>query len=459
VQVAYRALEDRVAKLEAQVADLLDRLKVNSSNSSKPPSSDYRGKARPGKGPSGRNPGGQKGHPGAHREAAAPHLVTHVVNHYPDACEHCGCGLGADDDPEPLIHQVTDIPFAPPEVTEHRRHRRKCPACAKTTLAQLPPDVPAGAFGIGVQAAVAYYTGARRCSRREVVRIFHDVHNIDMSVGTVTALEEKVSDALEVCYAEATEVLPKSPVVHQDETSWREGGEKAWLWLAANTFIAVFLIAKSRKGENSQKMLEGFEGFLVSDRFKGYMWYEMAKRAICHAHLKRDFQRIADRGGKSEPIGQKLLAEHKLLFETWHAFKNGPLDSDAFYKRIKPIRARIMRWLRMGARCGEKKTVGACKDMIVHFPAMWTFIYEDGVEPTNNYAERILRKAVLWRKGSFGTQSPGGSRFVERILTVVESCKLQARCAFQFLLDTLRASHAGNRPPSLIPVATTQLQT
>lgn len=189
------------------------------------------------------------------------------------------------------------------------------------------------------------------------------------------------------------------------------------------------------------------------------MWYDMAKRAICHAHLKRDFQRMVDRGGKSKAIGRKLLAEHKLLFQAWHAFHNGPLSSDAFYKRIKPIRARMMRWFREGVKCGEKKTVGACNDLITHFPAMWTFIYEDGVAPTNNYAEQIIRKPVLWRKGSFGTQSSEGSRFAERILTVVETCRIQARCAFTFLMETLQATLVGGKLPSLIPATATRLQT
>lgn len=180
VQVAFIELTEGVAKLEAMVADLLDRLKSNSSNSSKPPSSDF-----PKSGPriqsegSGRRPGGQKGHPGSHRQAVGADLVTGVVLHFPEACEYCGGGLNEEvTDQEPAIHQVTDIPFSPPQVVEHRRHRRRWQACSKTTLAKLPEDVTLGAFGVGVQAAVAYYTGARRCSLSPQPGIPADVERI-----------------------------------------------------------------------------------------------------------------------------------------------------------------------------------------------------------------------------------------------------------------------------------------
>ena len=165
-------------------------------------------------------------------------MVTMAVNHFPQICEHCGHCFSDEPvpDPQPVVHHATDIPFAPPGVVEHRGHRRGCPTCGKTTLAKLANNVPSGAFGVGAQAAVAYYTGARRCSRRETARIFHDLHGIDMSVETVKAIEENVAEALAPCYEEATGAISKSLVVHQDETGWREGGDKAWPWLAAMPF-------------------------------------------------------------------------------------------------------------------------------------------------------------------------------------------------------------------------------
>jgi transposase len=292
VQVVVLALEERVKKLEAEVAELTDRLNVNSSNSSKPPSSDFPGsRPRTRVKSAGRKQGAQPGHQGTNRARVGADKINRVVDCFPQSCEHCGDTFTDDcTDAEPVVHQVTDLPFASPETTEYRRHRRRCGHCSKVTLATLPAAVPTGAFGPGVQATVAYYSGARRCSRREVERIMQDIHNVDLSVGSVSAIEEQVSIALTPCVDEAREEVRQSKVVHQDETGWREANEKAWLWVAANTFLAVFVIAKTRKGSVSQEMLKGFKGFLVTDRFKGYLWYELAKRAICWAHLKRDFQ-------------------------------------------------------------------------------------------------------------------------------------------------------------------------
>lgn len=388
---------------------------------------------------------------------APPEHVSRVENHFPSLCEHCGSEFAGDSayDLDPIVHQVTDLPLVMPEVVEHRRHRLHCSQCKKATVAPLPAAVPAGSFGSGVEATVAYYTGARRLSRREVVRTMHDLHHVDLSLGAVKSIEERVSAALSPCVEEAREAIQQSQVVHQDETGWREANQKAWLWVAATAFLAVFVVARSRSGDISRSMLGAFKGFLVTDRFKGYLWYEMAMRAICWAHLKRDFQRMVDRGGAGRPIGEKLLDEQARLFEAWHKFLTDEIDGQAFYRAIKPIRARMMRWLRLGTSCGDKKTQGACKDLLRHFPAFWTFIYEEGVDPTNNHAERLLRKAVLWRKGSYGTQSRSGSRFVERILTVVESCRLQGRSMFQFLVNTLRASVTGLVRPSLLVADTT----
>jgi transposase len=275
-------------------------------------------------------------------------------------------------------------------------------------------------------------------------------------------MEERVSEALKQSVDEAAEAIQDSDVLYGDETPWREENYKAYLWMISNMSLAVFVIARSREAEVSKRMLRNFKGILVTDRYKGYLWYPMLKRAICHAHLKRDFQRMVDRGGESQVIGQRLLDEQARMFAAWHDFRKegeGGIDFRQFEARIKPIRARVKRWLKLGTKCTDKKTRGTCRDLLRHWDALWTFVYEEGVEPTNNHGERIVRKGVMWRKICFGTQSASGSRFVERILTVTETCRLQGRCLFTFLLETMQAALTGGTPPSLIPVTTTRLQT
>jgi transposase len=205
----------------------------------------------------------------------------------------------------------------------------------------LPDDVPTSSFGPGVEALVAYYTGGNRCSRRETAQILADVHGISISLGAVKSIEERVSKAIAPAVAEAAEAIQSSAVIHQDETSWRQGNKKAWLWVACNQLLSVFSIASSRKAEVSKAMLGDFNGVLVTDRYRGYMWYDMLDRAICHAHLKREYQRMAECRGATGKLGTKLLAEHRILFDLYHRFLDDPtMEWTALEREFLPIRDR-----------------------------------------------------------------------------------------------------------------------
>jgi transposase len=218
--------------------------------------------------------------------------------------------------------------------------------------------------------------------------------------------------------------------------------------------LSVFRIARSRGTEVTKEMLgEDFRGFLVVDRWAAYRWVARGMRQLCWAHLIRDFCCFAERGGAGGKIGEQLLQRAAVMFRWWHRIRDGTLTRRTFQRRMKPVERSVGRLLRKAAVCGDAKIEGMAKEILKHEPALFTFVYAEGVEPTNNAAERALRSAVIWRKISFGTDSERGSRFVERILTVLTTLKQQRRHALGYLTAACEAALHRRPPPSLLPEA------
>jgi transposase len=449
------------AALTAEVHDLKARLGQNSSNSSRPPSSDPpQAPRRPGAPASGRARGGQPGH-GAHQRAVVPpERVDHVADHRPPTCAHCQAPLplaalgdhGGDGD-DFVAHQVTEVPPLRAVVTEHRLHRVWCPACGQATRAPLPPDVPAGAFGPRLQATVATLSGAYRLSRRQVADLCGTVLDAPLAASSVDGLCRATAEALATPVAVVQATLPSAPVANADETRWPQAGKTQWLWVVVTGLTTLFTIAASRSSRVIKDLVgEGYTGVLGSDRYSGYAWLDVAWRQLCWAHLKRDLQGLVDRGGAAAAVGAPALALVRELFAIWHQFRDGTLDRAALQAAMRPVQDAFAAALDAGARCPDAKAAGLCRALDRLWPALWTFVDEDGVEPTNNAAERALRPAVLWRKGSFGTQSDGGARFVERLLTVTATCRQQGRSVLDYLTAVCTAARLGHPIPTLLPV-------
>ncbi len=445
-------LMERVAKLEAENAELRARLAQTSQNSSQPPSSDPPGAPRQSKEPTGRTRGGQPGHKQHKRERLEPDEVVAVV---PERCGRCRQRLRGRD-PSPRIHQVIELPEIRPHVTDYELHELGC-ECGARTRASLPDGVPAGAFGPRLTAAVALCSGRYRMPKRTVKELLRDLFGIDVALGSVPKMERFVSEAIAAPVEEARVAVREQPVVHQDETGWFEGPKdgrkvRAWLWVAVTAAVTVFRIARSRGAKVAKEMLgEDFAGFLVVDRWSAYLWKPRGMRQVCWAHLVRDFRSFVERGGESARIGEKLLAQAWLTFRNWHRIRDGTLTRRTFEKRMKAVERSVGRLLRKAAVCGNAKTEGMAKDILKHEPALFTFVLATGVEPTNNAAERALRGAVIWRKISFGTDSEHGSRFVERILTVVATLKQQRRHVLGYLSAACEAALRRRHAPSLLP--------
>jgi transposase len=447
------ALEAMVHSLEAQVRTLQERLRKNSQNSSRPPSSDPPQSPRPRRLRGQRRRGGQPGHPGQTRARVPAEEVDEVVVLKPAQCQGCHAPLSGDDAAH-FRHQVIELPPIKPVITEYQWHQRRCPVCGATTRAPWPEGVPSGTYGPRVHATVALCTGAYRLSKRTTAQVMGDIFGVPMSVGTISQSEHATAEVLAAPMEEARAYVHKQRVAYLDETRWRQGGKQAWLWVAVTSLVTVFVMRLSRGGQVARELLsETFDGILVTDRYSAYNWYPVRWRQLCWAHLLRDFAAMRDRGGPSKPIGTALLTQVHQMFTWWHRVREGTLTRASFRSYMTPLRREVVRLLEAGRSCGVPQTAGTCQAILKQREALWTFVQVPGVEPTNNAAERAIRPGVLWRKGSFGTHSEAGSCFVTSMMTVVATLKQQQRHVVAYLTAAHAAALRGAAAPSLLPAS------
>jgi transposase len=453
---------ERIAQLEQRVNELEARLNRNSSNSSQPPSQDPPQTPKKTKSEkSGRSPGGQPGHQGNHRGMVPSDKVDDIVEYRAQCCPHCQGQLV---EPEPARvmerHQVWELPEIRPLITEHRLMASWCPHCQAWVKAQLPAEVSRSAFGIRLQAWAAILTGRFRQSRRQVSELLRELCGVNVSLGSIQALCEETSEALAIPCQEAQEAVAQADIAFVDETGWKEQGKRRWLWVAVTRWATVFMISCSR-GRNAliELLGEGFAGTLHSDRWGAYNIVDNRRRQLCWAHLKRDFQAMSERKTRAGPLGKWGLREIKRLFTIWHRYQDGKITWAAMRWELVPVRTRLGRLLRQGASCGDPKPEAMCRNLLKLWPALLTFAFVPGVEPTNNRAERALRGAVLWRKGCFGNQSENGSRFTARILTTVTTLRQQERNIVEYIVEAIQAHRTGQPAPSLLLVAPLRTRT
>jgi transposase len=448
-------LKKRLAVLEALVRDLRSRLKVNSTNSSMPPSSDKPWAVKPKKAPTGRRPGGQPGHPGKTRTPYRPDEVDHLVPLVPSRCGKCKHRFRTEDMlGDPLRHQVVEAPPVVAEVWEYLLHQALCPDCGEMTWAELPEGVPTGLIGPRLQAIYALLTGRGRLSRREAPEIVGSIlgEKAVVSPGTVSAMERQTSEALKAAFDEALEAVRRSPVVNADETGWMEGRKRAWLWCAVTDALKVFRIDRNRSKDAFERLLGAFAGILGTDRWSAYRGLTPEQRQLCWAHLLRNFFGIEERGGEGATVGTEGLKVIDAIMHQWYRFKEGAITRRGLRRLLAPVRARFKRLLKRGLKNADRKARALCRDVLKWEASLWTFSKVPGVDPTNNISERSLRKAVLWRKNSYGSMSAEGSRYVERMLTVTETLRAQGRSILDFLEASIRAHLVGGAHPSLLPV-------
>jgi hypothetical protein len=468
VKRALVNLAEQVKQLSERLAAAEEKLNQNSSNSSRPPSSDGFGTG-PTKAPQRRKSAGQPKPPRQVRQLVAVEDCDQVHEEKPEYCRECGERLSGED-PHPHRHQVWELPPIQALVMEYRLHELTCAACGTKTRAPLPAGVAASGNGERLSAVVGLLSGVYRQSHAQVQCLMKEVFGITLSYGGVNRLRCEMSEAIRPLVEQAREYVCQQPLLHSDETSFTQGNRdghnpearKGWLWVLVTPLVSWFEVVLSRSQETAKQLIgETFEGIVSSDRYGAYGWIEVTRRQVCWAHLKRDLTAIAQRSGVSQAIGESLLRRQRRLFHWWHRVRDGTLSRETFGQMVVHLRAGFKAELEAASRLpiGEReqtplaKTVRTCQKLLQVEAALWTFVYTPDVEPTNNAAERALRPAVIWRRTSFGSQSEAGSQFVSRMLTVSTSLKAQKRPVLEVLTQACQAARLGQEPPSLLPEA------
>jgi transposase len=453
LQAVIEHYERRIAGLEAELSAVraeLEATKKTPRNSSLPPSTEHpHAKPAPPKTRSGKKRGGQPGHPKHERTLIPTEQCQRVVQCVPGACRRCGAALTGRD-PQPRRHQVWDIPEIKPLVDEYQLHRLTCPHCRESTCAQLPPGVPESQAGPRLVALNALLMGCFKQSKRRVALFLEQVLNQPCSPGWVVKLQNQATEALTPAYEELAAQLPTEKVLGIDESPTKQARQKSWLWTFVAASYTFFALRTTRAATVLEDLLtETYQGVVNCDRAK--MYWNKGRLQWCWAHLKRDFQALIDHPHPQvKRLGWDLMRPTKELFRHWARCRDGTLSRAEMLRLMKPIREQIDHLLLRGVFSGNKKLIGMCEPLYDHRDWLWTFLDVEGVEPTNNVSERALRPAVIWRKLSFGTQSAKGSRFVETILTVVETCHRQSKNSFEYLTTAIQAHFARQKPPSLL---------
>jgi transposase len=436
--------------LTARVAELEAKVGKNASNSSKPPSSSHpHDKPPPSKPKSNRKRGGQPGHDKHERPLIPPEQCNEVIPCVPTECRRCGKELdGVDADP--LRHQVWELPEIQPIVTEYQQHRLVC-SCGCSTCGELPKGVPTGQAGPQLIAFTAILMACFRQSKRRAAQFLSMILNQPASAGWMVLLQNRAAAAVEPAYNELAAQLPNQPMLNIDESPTKEGPAKAWVWTFVATTFTFFRCCTSRSADVVKELLgEDYGGVIHCDRAR--MYWAFGRLQWCWAHLKRDFQGLIDDPCRTKKrLGRDLMKPTLELFALWKKVRDGTISRRCFRRQMQPIRQRVDALLLRGY-CNEL-THGFCKELVEHGEHLWTFIDIEGVAPTNNAAEQALRHAVIWRKLSFGTQSKAGSQFVERLLSVIETCRRQSRNVFAWLASTVQAHYNDQQTPSLLPTA------
>ena len=453
-QAIIRALLADNAELKARIEALERQVKGKTpQNSSLPPSTQHpHNRPQPPKRKSKKKRGGQPGHEKHERPLIPTNECDDVQRLKPTECRRCGAKL-LGSDPEPLRHQVWEVPEIKAHVTEYQRHRLTCPCCGETSCANLPPGVPQGQSGPHLMAFVALLMAYYRQSKRRTADFLGMLLGQPCCPALTVKIQNQVMAAARPSYQELAAELPTQEHLNIDETGTKEENGKAWLWTFVARTFTVFAVRATREATALGVFLtEKFQGIVTCDRAK--MYWQVGRLQWCWAHLKRDFQAMIDTGDKrAKWLGERLRAATCELFEHWADYRHGRISRAALARRIAPVRRKVERLLLRGTQCGHADTRGTCRELYEHRQWLWTFLRHEVVEPTNNAGERSLRHAVIWRKLSFGTQSAAGSRFVETMLTVIETCRQQRRNAFAFLTCAIEA-HLNHQPaPSLLPRA------
>jgi transposase len=456
LQEQVEQLTARCEALAKQVEEFQRDKKRNSSNSNKPPSSDglsERRKIRKPKKSTGRSRGGQPGHQGHYRKILPPEQVDKIINVFPGCCEVCQEVAPKIQQLRPWRHQVVELlkNGGGRHVTEYRCHRVTC-TCGNVIAAPVE-DVPSSSFGPRLSSVVCALTGNFQVSRRQVLVLLRELFDISISLGSVSNIEGRMSQALAEPSDDAMQKAELASVKHLDETSWLRDYKRCSTWVFATALLSVFRIVADGTRKSLRKLLKRRRGILVSDRASVFLYWKMGRRQICWSHLHRLFIAFSQRDGPAAQLGRELADSAELVFIYWRQFQGKHIARDELIRLVSAVRDGMKPCLDRAVGASIEYVSGSCSNLLEHWEAMWTFMDTPGVEPTNNHAERELRRLVLWRKRCFGSQSDRGDRYVERMMTVTHTLRKQKRDVLDFLHQCYAAQLGQASCPRLLVAA------
>jgi transposase len=445
---------ERIKKLEKRVASLSQ----DSTNSSKPPSSDGPElKKRPKKRKSRKKQGGQPGHNGKNRELLPAEKMDKIHEHFPEQCEKCSTAFTDEQKAptdNPSRYQWFELPKVQPIREEHRCHKLTC-RCGCETTADLPKHVAVSSFGPRLHAVIAYLNVEHRVSRRGITEILKNFYNLDIALGSTCNAATRVSEACKPVVEHIKEFIVNAFNLNIDETGWKNKGKRRYLWTFVSSICVYFVISASRSSKVLKDVLGPvFEGAITSDDHSAYSAYHKnGKRQLCWPHLIRKLKALKDNRGSPDAyiFSKNMLKETGRLFTYWHAYRESDCSLEELNQATALIRARMKKYCHKYHDSEDKAVRTRARRTLKNWPHLFTFLEIEGVDPTNNAAERSFRHAVLWRKLCFGSQSDTGERFVERILSVTRTCKMQKRNAVDYLTDVMAATFYDEPLPEILP--------
>ena len=457
------ALRAQNEKLQAEIIWLKERLGLNAENSSIPPSQKPVRKSK--LSPLGsRKRGGQPGHPGVSREALPLEAIDRIVSCPPPV--YCSCGGELEPTGEYVSQQQYVLPEIQIETIAYQRQKAVCTRCAQTQIAPLPPGTAPGLSDNRLLSWAAILGTEYKLSKQKLSRLFEQLLGLKIAPSTLSQQERYLQAALNPIYCALKAEMRNQAVQYIDETSFRQGNgdrqnpeaKQAWLWVQTSPLLTVFTLALSR----GQKVLEELLGpdfvhKIVSDRFGAYEILALSQRGVCWAHLIRDFLRISERSAAAGELGEALVSLSARVFAVRARYLSGELAQTEFFKEMDRLRNELIELLESGVqltgarRSENARTARTCQNLLKLETALWRFVETAGMEPTNNAAERALRPLVTQRKVLYGTQSERGSRFQERMHSVIATCKQQGKSAVDICTQSLQAYFGHGQIPSLLP--------
>lgn len=427
-----------------EIAKLKEQLNLNSKNSSKPPSTDRKGNTPP--------DGQKKGRKGRKGKARPSYPAERVNKHIPcirENCPHCGSNAIELSAQAPEILQQAELPEVQAIVSEYQLLKYDCKACGKDSSGTLPEGIPDSAFGPKLMGLLAALTGVFHLAKREAIELIKDLYDVDMAVGSVSNIEERVAKALDPVYGRIhVFVIESKTCKHFDETGWRNSGKRHFVWVASCQHAAVYSVDQARSAEAFRRVLRGSPiGFAaVTDRYAVYNSLG-ENHQYCLAHLIRDFRRYAERDEPDKEIGQALEKELKTVCRIHRRYREAKISLADRNRRLGACKRKVEFWFEDGLANGSEELHKLCDTLLREFDRLWSFMKVPGMEPTNNLAERDLRKLVIWRKKSYGTKSDRGKKFVERITTVTQTLRRQAKNVLHYIQAVVDSFYRGSALP------------